>query len=236
MNWYYANGGEKQGPVEQAAFDRLAAEGVIQQSTLVWHEGLTEWQRYADAEPAMFCTECGKPFPTGFMLQYGTSWVCAKCKPRFAQKIREGALFASAIPYAGFWIRFGAHTIDGVILGIVSMVTNFFLMGVVSLRRMDPATMIVSLSSAYSAQFAISAAYYSLFAWKFGGTPGKLALGLRIVRPDGSRLSLGLSIGRYAAMMVTNFTMGIGYAMAAIDEEKRALHDRLAGTRVIKPR
>ncbi len=236
MNWYYANGGEKHGPVDQAVFDRLASEGVIQQSTLVWHEGLTEWQLYVDAEPAMYCTECGKPFPTGFMLQYGTSWVCANCKPRFAQKIREGMLFASAMPYAGFWIRFGAYTVDGVILGIVTMATNLFLMGFVTLRRLDPASMLISLSSAYSAQFVISAAYHSLLVWKYGGTPGKLALGLRIVRPDGSPLSLGLSIGRYAATLVTNFTMGIGYAMAAIDAEKRALHDRLAGTRVIKPR
>ena len=236
MNWYYANGGERQGPVDQIAFDRLAAEGVIQQSTLVWHEGLTEWQQYADAEPAMYCTECGKPFPTGFMLQYGASWVCANCKPRFTQKIREGALFASAIPYAGFWIRFGAHTIDGVILGIVGMAVNFLMMGAITLRRMDPVSMILSMGSAYSAQLAFSAAYYSLLVWKYGGTPGKLALGLRIVRPDGSPLSLGLSIGRYAATLVTNFTMGIGYLMAAIDDERRTLHDRLAGTRVIKPR
>jgi uncharacterized RDD family membrane protein YckC len=236
MNWYYANGGEKQGPVDQAAFDRLGAEGVIQQATLVWHEGLTDWQRYADTEPAMYCTECGKSYPTGFMLQYGTSWVCVNCKPRFAQKIREGALFASAIPYAGFWIRFGAYTVDNVILGIVSMATNFLLIGAMTLRRMDPAALFASMGAAYSAQFVISAAYYSLFVWKFGGTPGKLALGLRIVRPDGTPLSLGLSIGRYAATLVSNFTMGIGYAMAAIDEEKRALHDRLAGTRVIKPK
>jgi uncharacterized RDD family membrane protein YckC len=236
MNWYYANGGEKQGPVDHAAFQRLASEGIIQQSTLVWHEGLAEWQRYADAEPAMYCTECGKPFSTGFMLQYGASWICANCKPRFAQKIREGALFASAIPYAGFWIRFGARMIDGVVLSIVNMVTNFFLFGFIGLRRIDPVHMIAYLSTVYSAQFAVAAAYESLFVWKYGGTPGKLVLGLKVVRPDGSDLSLGLSIGRYAATLVTNFTMGIGHVMAAIDDEKRALHDRLCATRVIKPR
>ena len=235
MNWYYANSGEKQGPVDQSAFDRLAAEGVIQQSTLVWHEGLTEWQRYADAEPAMYCTECGKPYATGFMLQYGTSWVCANCKPHFAQKIREGTLFASRFPYAGFWIRFGAHSIDGVILTIVTTFINFFLIGFVSLRRMDPMSMIASLSSVYTAQFALTAAYQSLFLWKYGGTPGKLMLGLKVVRPDGSGLSLGISFGRYAATLVSGFTMGIGYLMAAVDDEKRALHDRLCGTRVIKP-
>lgn len=197
---------------------------------------MTEWERYAAAEPAMYCTECGKPFPAGFMLKYGTSWVCANCKPRFAHKFREGALFASALPYAEFWIRFGANTIDNLILGIVSLLMSLVLMGFVSGRRLDPVSLLASMGSASSAQFGIAAAYHSLLVWKFGGTPRKLALGLRIVRPDGSPPSLGLSIGRFAATLVTNFTLGIGYAMAAMDEEKRALHDRLAGTRVTKPR
>lgn len=33
---------------------------------------------------------------------------------------------------------------------------------------------------------------------------------------------------------VTNFTMGIGHVMAAVDDQKQALHDRLCNTRVIK--
>ena len=85
MNWYYASGGEKQGPVDQVAFDRLAAEGVILQSTLVWHEGLAEWQRYADAEPAMFCTECGKPFSRASCCRMGSRG-SAQIANRFLRK------------------------------------------------------------------------------------------------------------------------------------------------------
>ena len=235
MNWYYANGGDKQGPVDQVAFDRLAAEGVILDSTLVWHEGLAEWQRYREAEPAKFCTECGKPFSIGQMLPYGTSWICANCKPRFVQKIREGTLYLSALPFAGFWLRFGARSIDGVILWVVNMTANFFLFGFFGLRRMDPAHMLAYFGSLTSFQFAVAITYETLFVWKYGGTPGKLILGLKIIRADGSDLSFALALGRYAATIVTGFTMGIGHLMAAIDDEKRALHDRLANTRVIKP-
>ena len=233
MNWYYANGGEKQGPVDQAVFDGLAAEGVIQHSTLVWREGLPEWQRYADITPAMYCVECGKPFSTGFMFQYGASWICANCKPRFAQKIREGTLFHSAIPYAGFWIRFGARMIDGVALTIVNTIINLFFFGI---RPFHSAAIMMSLATVYSAQFAVAATYESFFVWRFSATPGKMLLGLKVVKPDGSKLSLGLSIGRYAATLVTNFTMGIGHAMAAVDDQKQALHDRMCNTRVIKKR
>jgi len=237
MDWYYANGGEKQGPVDQAAFDRLAAEGVILETTLVWHEGLTEWQRYSDTEPAMYCTECGKPHPIGFMMPFGRSWICVNCKPRFAQKIREGVLHTLALPYAGFWIRFAAKSLDGIVLWIVNMLPNFFLAGMIGFRaqKFDPTHLFAYFGTLSLFQLAFSVAYETLFVWKYGGTPGKLVLGLKIVRPDGTALSLPLALGRYAANFVTGFTMGIGHVMAAFDDEKRALHDRLAGTRVIKP-
>ena len=66
-----------------------------------------------------------------------------------------------------------------------------------------------------------------------GGTPGKMACGLKIIRSDGSALSYGRAIGRYFATMLSSFTLGIGYLMVAFDDEKRALHDRVADTRVI---
>ena len=235
MNWYYASGSERLGPVDQAAFQRLAAEGVIVDSTLVWHEGLVDWLRFADTEPVKFCTECGKPSGMGLMMPYGTSWICASCKPRFLQKVREGVLSVSAMPYAGFWIRFGARMIDGVIMWVVNMFVNFFLAAFLGVRLTSPTGVWTYLGTIYSFQFALGVAYETIFVWKYGGTPGKLILGLKIVRADGGDLGFGLALGRYAAAMVTNFTIGIGYVMAAIDDEKRALHDRLCNTRVIKP-
>ncbi len=196
MNWYYASGGEKLGPVDQGAFQRLAAEGVIVDSTLVWHEGLTDWQRYADTEQAMYCTECGKPFPVGFMMPYGRSWICANCKPRFVQKIREGTLFAKTLPYAGFWLRFGAKMIDGVIMWVVNMFVNFFLMGFIGLRLRNPGGALAYMGTIYSFQFALGVAYETIFVWRYGGTPGKLILGLKIIRADGGDLSFGLALGR----------------------------------------
>ncbi|SLN72604.1 Inner membrane protein YhaI [Roseivivax jejudonensis] len=44
MEWYYANGDERDGPVPEHALDELAAEGTIRADTLVWRSGMKEWE------------------------------------------------------------------------------------------------------------------------------------------------------------------------------------------------
>jgi uncharacterized RDD family membrane protein YckC len=76
--------------------------------------------------------------------------------------------------------------------------------------------------------------YASFFIGKFAATPGKMICGLKVVMGDGTRVSYGRAIGRYFAEWLSGLTMGIGYIMAAFDDEKRALHDRICDTRVVK--
>jgi len=57
---------------------------------------------------------------------------------------------------------------------------------------------------------------------------------LQVVMADGSKLSYGRSLGRHFAKFLSSFILAIGYIMAGIDDEKRALHDRICDTRVIK--
>jgi uncharacterized RDD family membrane protein YckC len=82
----------------------------------------------------------------------------------------------------------------------------------------------------------IAVAYYTFFVGKFGATPGKMATSLLIVNADGSKVSYAKALGRYFATEFISgcFTLGIGYLMVAWDPEKRALHDRICGTRVIR--
>ena len=61
-----------------------------------------------------------------------------------------------------------------------------------------------------------------------------MALGLRIVRADGSSLTYGRATGRFFADYLSNLILFIGYIMAAFDDEKRTLHDRICDTRVVK--
>jgi uncharacterized RDD family membrane protein YckC len=61
-----------------------------------------------------------------------------------------------------------------------------------------------------------------------------MALGLKVVRSDGTKLSNGRIVGRYFAELVSLLVLWIGYIMAAFDDQKRALHDMICDTRVIK--
>jgi uncharacterized RDD family membrane protein YckC len=77
-----------------------------------------------------------------------------------------------------------------------------------------------------------------LYNWYFisrhAATPGKMALGLKIVRPNGVPLTDGRIIGRFFAEWISGIVLYIGYIMAGLDDQKQALHDRICDTRVIK--
>ncbi|NDD39714.1 MAG: DUF4339 domain-containing protein, partial [Verrucomicrobia bacterium] len=46
MTWYYAVGQQQQGPVSEEQLQGLVKDGVVTGDTLVWREGMTNWQPY----------------------------------------------------------------------------------------------------------------------------------------------------------------------------------------------
>ena len=58
-------------------------------------------------------------------------------------------------------------------------------------------------------------------------------MGLKITDLEGKRISVGRAVGRYFAKCLSLLSLGIGYAMAGFDKEKRALHDRIVATLVV---
>lgn len=51
MQWYYAAGAERRGPLDTIAFNRLVNNGTIGPDTLVWRTGMAEWQKWAVVAP-----------------------------------------------------------------------------------------------------------------------------------------------------------------------------------------
>lgn len=47
-SWYYGSQGQQNGPIPESELRRLLANGTITQQTLVWRNGLTEWQPVAE--------------------------------------------------------------------------------------------------------------------------------------------------------------------------------------------
>lgn len=270
MNWYYAVGGKQQGPVEDAQLDALVRSGQIAADTLIWREGMANWQPLREARPEVLagtglggfqgavppvvggalnpneivCAECGKIFPKENAIQYGTSWVCAGCKPIFLQRLREGATAGSIgyppgeMRFAGFWIRFAAKFIDQIILNILNFIpTMIFGVGISFGGGRNPsqinAAFIILQVVLWIFSIVLRIAYNGFFVGKYGATPGKMVCGLKVVMADGQPVRYGRGFGRGAAELINYFTCLIGYIIAAFDGEKRALHDHICQTRVI---
>jgi uncharacterized RDD family membrane protein YckC len=270
MNWFYVQNGAQAGPVDDAQLDELARAGTVSADSLVWREGMANWEPYrtarggtAAAAPPAFpslatpeaaarpvagipaaggraCAQCGLIFPESDVVTLAGQYVCANCKPVALQRMREGTWMSGSRRYAGFWIRFAALFIDGLIVSVVfyavAIPLGFGVLGT-NLGN-DPSMADLGVMMSFLAiwtlvSLAANMAYHVFFLTKYSATPGKLLLGLKVIRSDGGPISLGRAIGRFFANMLSMIVMYIGYLMAAFDGEKRALHDHICDTRVV---
>ena len=94
--WYYRNGDERLGPVDDTEFRRLLGQNVIRPETLVWREGMRDWQPrravITVTAPAgsILCTACGCLAPNAESFSLSGRTYCAGCKPQVLQRIHEG--------------------------------------------------------------------------------------------------------------------------------------------------
>jgi uncharacterized RDD family membrane protein YckC len=262
VSYYYAKGGDKIGPLTGEEFGLALDRGDVGPSTLVWTSGMDNWKPFADAAslfparspsapsvpaaspvsayPAQAenpvsqpgkqaCAECGGLFDPDDMVRHGASWICAGCKPLFLQKLREGVGLRSAMNYAGFWIRVAAYLLDWVINLVLTVVVTFV-----------PGLLFIGDDSGIGGLIGtvlgaiIGPAYYVFFVGKYAATPGKMAIGLKIVRSDGSRVSYPRAFARIFALSLAAIPLGAGLIAVGFDPEKRGWHDRICDTRVIR--
>jgi uncharacterized RDD family membrane protein YckC len=261
MSWHYAENNASRGPIPDAEFESLVRAGRVRPTTLVWREGMTDWRPLSEVAPALLaatdlpppateappldagevlCAECGRRFPREATIALAGSLVCAGCKPVFLQKLKEGALPApgmgpGAVHYAGFWIRFAAKFLDGLIMSVVLIPLYLpFIIAVVRDPGSNGSPMMLFFQLLLSVgQIALSLAFNTFFIGKYGATPGKMVCGIKVVAPDGSQINYARSLGRAAAEILSGMICDIGYIIVAFDSEKRALHDHIATTRVI---
>ncbi|MFC4768159.1 RDD family protein [Effusibacillus consociatus] len=127
--------------------------------------------------------------------------------------------------YAGFWIRFGANFLDFLVL------TGFTILVYVLL---DVDFMNPPLGVELTLNL-INVLYFVGLTALYGQTLGKMAVGIRVIKQDGRKVSWGTALLReIIGKLVSAIILMIGYIMAAFDSKKRALHDRIADTYVVK--
>ncbi len=189
------------------------------------------------------CAECGGIFPIQETIRHGKSHICAGCKPVFMQKLSEGAqINTGEMNYAGFGIRFGAKFLDGLIIGVPAMVIYFVVMIPYIRLQMHnhgngatTAAMPTLFPILFQLGFlVVQVAFQTFFLGKFGATPGKMVAKLRVVTAEGAPVGYGRAMGRAFAEILSGMICYIGYFMVIFDSQKRALHDHICSTRVIK--
>jgi uncharacterized RDD family membrane protein YckC len=249
IEWYYAEDDERRGPVSESEFKRLVDLGQITGNTLLWNTEMGEqWVSYgsiesgaaagADGAPGgdYQCVECGLLFAGDEVIDYDGTYVCGGCKGIFFQRLREGGALHGTLEYAGFWLRVGAYVIDMIVM-MVFFILYLVVVGLVGNTAGPGSAVILILTFGYLfLSFAFPILYRTLLHGRFGATLGKMALGLLVVRSDSERITYLRAFGRSFAELLSSFFFGVGYLLAAFDDEKRALHDHICDTRVIRVR
>jgi len=251
MSWYYGADGRRHGPVEDGALETLELSGAIEWTTPIWRAGMAAWKPFGEifGRPSVQCHECHRTVDKEPTVRYRDLSICPRCKTAYFQKVREGLASEEAAQYCGFWIRFSARLLDGLILMAVTLPLS--LINQVIFFRFYPITgpgvriesfentanlgAFLTIQAAFAlVSLILTFAYEVYFVGHFGGTPGKLLLRMQIVRSDFSRLTYGRAAIRFFGKMLSDLTMYIGYLLIGFDPQRRALHDYIADTRVIK--
>ena len=84
--------------------------------------------------------------------------------------------------------------------------------------------------------FLIPVLYFTVGVSVYSATIGKKALGLYVLRPDGSKIGPGRALGRHFASILSALILFIGYLMIAFSDNKRGLHDEICDTVVVHNR
>jgi uncharacterized RDD family membrane protein YckC len=181
----------------------------------------------------VFCKRCGNYDATA-------SPVCPKCGAGLLQAGQESVFSdaryywaapetetddrprVSAVP-AGHVRRFVAILIDSILLvciGTAGASAFVFIGGFYGV-------------SIFLIAMALAIAYEPGFIAASGATPGKSAMGLRVVNEYGEPVSLGQSIARWAIKQVFN-ALVVPLFVPLFSKRRRALHDMVVSTYVVQ--
>ena len=199
----------------------------------------------------MFCPKCGNQI-------HDASRYCASCGTRLSdlsvapvgaavsavaapatlpsvapvsQAIGAAAEASAVNVYGGFWRRVGASMIDSAILVVAVMVTILVTAG----PKEDGAESgVAGLMVALVIYVGVWLYFALMESSGRQATLGKMAFGIRVTDLNGQRLGFGRATGRYFGKYISSLTYAIGYVMAGFTRRRQALHDKIAGTLVLR--
>lgn len=260
--WYYADAQrERHGPVDAGAIREKFRQGELDLATLAWREGMSQWQPLsAVAEELQLLVQA----TSGIDLRGDYAAIENGTAPEPAILSAAGAHSPYAAPgsisidsshvvaggdivHAGFLRRFAASTIDSLVTGVVSyalliplaLVMGVSLVNMAGSEMANVGAMLVFYALYYAICILVPAIY---FGWMQSSSNmaslGKLAVGAKVVRANGERISFWRAFLRYIAMaglaLVTcGLAMLVSAIMVGVSERKQGLHDMICDTIVV---
>ena len=274
-DWYYADAfNARQGPVPSDALLRLYRAGQIQDTSLVWRDGLVDWRPLRELAHELEAAGPAVPPPEAWSLEpaepaappvdeaapasegadswrplterdaapapvFGHAASSPYAPPVAPVERPDRVVHGGDVVYAGFLKRVAAYVIDSLIVGVAGTLVVGLVGGVIGgllavSGAFSEVTLVVIQLAANLLSIVLTAAYYAWFhASHSMATPGKMAVGIKVVRLNGERISLARAIGRYVATILSGLILGIGFLMAAFTDRKQALHDMICDTLVV---
>jgi len=190
------------------------------------------------------CERCGGTFcPDCFVVLRDAPW-CARCKLELVRDLQSG-LEPHALPIGTIGRRFGALWVDGFLTGVASyalliplMILMVGLAGAAGSAGADgePSDAVTGFFTLlmYPILLGIPFVYEGWMLQARSQTLGKMALGLKVVTPDGGTITRGQAWARSGLKIVLASCAGLTYIPAFLTRERTTLHDLIAGTRVVR--
>ena len=262
IQWYYADAQrERHGPVEDRDIRALYQRGELNGQSLVWREGLSEWTALDGLREELALHTTAPAASGGIDLRADLAAIANGTAPlpgtgggthspyaasSAAMGSGHGPVHADGpVVNAGLWRRFAASIIDSVITSVLSYIVLIPLALVMGIGMSEIAGIdssgpgVIFMLAQYGLGLLIPAAY---FGWMHSSSSmaslGKMAVGIKVCRPDGEGISFLRAIGRYFAYtLFAVFTCGLGVLisglMVAFSQKKQALHDMICDTIVV---
>lgn len=260
--WYYSDAQRTQhGPVAAGDLAALHTKGLLPPETLVWREGMSDWKPWREmireviaggapddprAEALVKAPEAAAEAAPddGAYRPYAVAEPSPYAPPIARVDDSNLVVAGGRVVYAGFWKRFAAYFID---YFVVTAITYALMIpvGMVAAIGLGSAASgsgnsfgsgvgVVLLVVAYLAAILLPLLY---FAWMHSSasqaTLGKMAVGIKVVRGDGTRIGFWRGVGRIFATFLSTLILMIGYIMAGFTDRKQALHDMICDTLVV---
>lgn len=195
--WYYDDGGQQRGPVARQRIEDLLADGTLEPATLVWTEGMPEWQA-AESIPGLVVANASTTSATA-----GAGPLSPYAPPAAAPASAGDVDWSGYVPSGSQvrpWVRYWARNFDFVLFSVVFGAA----IGVFS----PDLTMINDTLFGIILLFAYNFAEPAMLSI-FGTTPFKALLRIRVRNADGTKLSYPQGLRRTISVWVNGQGFGI---------------------------